>query len=428
MPQDRLPRHLPKRTVALVLAGGRGSRLKHLTDWRAKPAVPFGGKFRIIDFALSNCLNSGIRRVYVITQYKSHSLVRHIQRGWGNMRSEINEFIDVLPASQRIDESLWYRGTADAVWQNLDIFEREGPEYILILAGDHVYKMDYEVMLAEHVARGAEVSVACVAVPRHEATAFGVMHVDDGGRITAFVEKPADPPPMPGRPDFALASMGIYLFNAALLYETVRAAAAVPTSAHDFGRDIIPALVGRTGVLAHQFDDSCVLARGQDQSYWRDVGTVDAYWEANIDLTHVTPALDLYDPDWPIYSHQLQLPPAKFVFNQESRRGVAIDSMVSGGCIISGARVIRSLLSSQVRVNSYVEMDQTVVLPECDIGRHARISRAVIDKGCRIPEGLVVGYDPEEDARRFYRSEGGVTLITRDMLAGHEPGGSRRSG
>ncbi len=416
MREELALRQLPKRTMALVLAGGRGSRLKNLTDLRAKPAVPFGGKFRIIDFTLSNCLNSGIRRVYVLTQYKSQSLLRHIQRGWGNMRSEMNEFVDVLPAQQQVEEHLWYRGTADAVWQNIDLFQRERGDFILVLAGDHVYKMDYGAM-EDHVARRAEVSIACLEVPRAQAGAFGVMAVDDGDRVTGFLEKPADPPGLPDRPELTLASMGVYVFNAPLLYEALTADAADVRSSHDFGKDIIPALLDRARVLAHRFATSCIRRPPQPECYWRDVGTVDAYWEANMDLTQVTPVLDLYDTSWPIHTYQPQLPPAKFVFNQETRRGVAIDSLVSGGCIVSGARVIRSLLSSEVRVNSFVEVDLSVVLPECNIGRHARIRKAIIDKACTIPEGLVVGYDAEQDASRFYRSEGGVTLITRDMLA-----------
>jgi glucose-1-phosphate adenylyltransferase len=409
-------RQLPKRTIALVLAGGRGSRLKQLTDRRAKPAVYFGGKFRIIDFALSNCINSGIRRIYVLTQYKSHSLLRHLQRGWGYLRAEMHEFVDLLPAQQRVDEAMWYRGTADAVWQNLDIFEAEGPDHVLILAGDHVYKMDYAAMIEDHVRTGADVTVGCVEVPRMEATAFGVMHVNDQWRVTSFLEKPADPPPMPGRPDIALASMGIYVFSMRFLAEQLRRDAADPTSEHDFGKNIVPFLVDSAHVRAHRFSESAIPNPSYAEPYWRDVGTIDAYWAANMDLTTVTPALDLYDRDWPIHTYQEQLPPAKFVFEDGARVGKAVNSTVSGGCVVSGSTVRQSVLFSKVRVNSFAKLHEAVVLPECDIGRHARLTRVVIDHGVRIPEGLVVGEDPEADARRFHRSETGVVLITQPMI------------
>ncbi len=417
MREDAAPLlQLPRRSIGLVLAGGRGSRLKQLTDRRAKPAVPFGGKFRIIDFALSNCINSGIRRIAVLTQYKAHSLIRHLQRGWGHLRAENNEFVDIMPASQRVDESTWYRGTADAIWQNLDIIESEGPEYAVILAGDHVYKMDYAVMLADHVASGADVTVGCAEVPRMEATGFGVMAVDETSRITDFIEKPADPPAMPGRPDRALASMGIYIFNMPFLAEQLRRDAADPTSSHDFGKDIIPYLIGRARVRAHPLSRSAIANPLHAEPYWRDVGTIDAYWAANIDLTTITPALDLYDADWPIYTYQAQLPPAKFVFDEGDRVGVAVNSTVSGGCIVSGAAVRQSLLFSEVRVNSFARLHEAVILPGSTIGRHARLSRVVVDSRVSIPEGLVVGEDPEADARRFHRTEGGVTLITRPMI------------
>ncbi len=408
---------LPRRSLAIVLAGGRGSRLKELTDHRAKPAVPFGGKFRIVDFALSNCVNSGIRRIYVLTQYKAHSLMRHLQRGWNFLNGQINEFVEAVPAQQRIDESMWYRGTADAIWQNLDILSSESFDHVVVLAGDHVYKMDYAAMLTDHVDSGADVTVGCVEVPRLQATAFGVMHVDDRRRIVDFLEKPSDPPNMPGKPDTALASMGIYVFNAKLLYEQLHRDAGDPRSAHDFGKDIIPHLIGKADVLAHSLRDSAIYNPASDEAYWRDAGTIDAYWAANLDLTSVTPALDLYDPDWPIYTYQEQLPPAKTVFDDDDRRGHALDSLVSAGCIISGGAVRRSLLFNQVRVNSYCDLRESVVLPQCDIGRHARLSRCVVDKGCRIPEGMVVGEDPEDDARRFNRTDSGIVLITRDMLA-----------
>ncbi len=401
-----------RRTLALVLAGGRGSRLKALTDWHAKPGIPFAGKFRIIDFALSNCINSGIRRIGVATQYKAHSLLQHIQRGWGFLRGEFNEFIELLPAQQRTTGENWYRGTADAIFQNLDIIRAHRPEYVLILAGDHVYKMDYGRMLAHHLARNADVTVACLEVPLADARGFGVMAVDEADNVVRFDEKPANPRPIPGRPDHALASMGIYIFNAQFLYDQLAVEEERSGTEHDFGKNIIPALIGRHKVVAHRFQESCVMHEGAKEHYWRDVGTVDAYWEANIDLTTVTPALNLYDENWPIWTYQAQLPPAKFVFDAENRRGMAVDSLVSGGCIISGATVRRSLLFSNVRVNSYCVVEDSVVLPDCDIGRYARLRKCIVDQGCTVPPGLVVGEDPVADARRFDRTEKGVTLIT----------------
>ncbi len=407
---------LPKRTVALVLAGGRGSRLRNLTDTRAKPAVYFGGKFRIIDFALSNCLNSGVRRIGVITQYKSHSLLRHLQRGWAFLKSEMNEFVDLLPAQQRVDEESWYRGTADAVFQNQDILDGYGAEYVLVLAGDHVYKMNYALMLADHVARGRACTVGCIAVPRAEASAFGVMAVDGDGLIVDFIEKPADPPPMPGDATRSLASMGIYIFNADYLYAELARDMADPHSTHDFGRDIIPHAVRNGCATAHPFELSCVSSQPDQAPYWRDVGTIDAYWDANIDLTATVPLLDLYDTRWPIWTYQPQLPPAKFVHNQHDRRGVAIESLVSGGCIISGA-VFRSVLFSSVRVHSHASVNWSVLLPEAQVGRRARLTRVVVDRGCVIPDDLVIGEDAAADAARFDRSEQGITLVTREMLA-----------
>lgn len=416
MVEDRDVRQATRRTHALVLAGGRGSRLRMLTDRRAKPAVYFGGKFRIVDFALSNCVNSGIRRISVLTQYKSHSLLRHLQRGWNFLRGEMNEFVDLLPAQQRIDETSWYQGTADAVYQNLDILRSHGSEFVVILAGDHIYKMDYGVMLRDHIAKGADCTVACLEVPRMQATGFGVMAIDADGRVTSFLEKPADPPGMPGRPDMALASMGVYVFDANFLYSQLERDAADPASSRDFGRDLIPHLVPRAKVIAHSFRDSCIYSREGADAYWRDVGTVDAYWEANLDLTKVTPDLNLYDPAWPIVTYQEQLPPAKFVFDDETRRGMAVDSLVSGGCIVSGATVRGSLLFSKVRVNSYARLQGAVLLPDVQVGRGARLTRVVVDRGVTIPEGMVVGEDPAEDARRFHVSEGGVTLVTQEMV------------
>jgi glucose-1-phosphate adenylyltransferase len=414
---DRNQERLARRTIALVLAGGRGSRLHQLTDRRAKPAVFFGGKFRIIDFPMSNCINSGIRRIAVLTQYKAHSLLRHLQMGWSFLRPEMNEFLDLLPAQQRLDEATWYRGTADAVYQNFDIFRAARPEFFVVLAGDHVYKMDYSNMLADHVERGSGCTVACVEVPIEQASDFGVMTVDASMRITAFTEKPETPAPMLGKPDRALASMGIYVFSAEFLYAELERDARDPLSSRDFGKDVIPHLVDRGLAYAHYFEDSCVKTTPDAEPYWRDVGTIDAFWAANLDLVRPVPSLDIYDPNWPIWTYQQQLPPAKFVFNDDDRRGTAVDSMVSGGCIISGAQVNRSLLFSNCRVNSFAQTHDAVVLPDVDIGRHARLNRVVIDRGVRIPEGMVVGEDPASDARRFYRSEGGVTLVTSEMVA-----------
>ena len=418
MSRENQIRRLGRRTLAIVLAGGRGSRLKNLTDRRAKPAVPFGGKYRIIDFALSNCMNSNIRRIYVMTQYKSHSLLRHLQRGWGYLRAEMGEFVDLLPAQQRVDEALWYRGTADAVWQNLDILARENADLAIILAGDHIYRQDYSVMIERHVALGADCTVGCVPVPRAEASAFGVMAVDAEGRIVGFLEKPADPPAMPHDQDKSLASMGIYVFNTEFLYRALIEDAGAADTTHDFGKDIIPRMVAdpNIDVRAHSLADSAIFADGQTAPYWRDVGTIDAYWEANLDLAAVTPELDLYDAAWPVYTYQEQLPAAKFVFDEPGRRGLAIDSVASAGCIISGGEVRNSILFNRVRVNSHARIDQCVVLPRCNIGRDVRLSKVIVDSGCDLPRGLVAGEDPVDDARRFDVSEGGVTVITRDML------------
>lgn len=408
---------LTRQTIALVLAGGRGSRLHSLTDRRAKPAVYFGGKFRIIDFALSNCLNSGVRRMGVITQYKSHSLLRHLQRGWSFLRNEFNEFIDLLPAQQRMDDESWYAGTADAVYQNLDILRAHKPEYILVLAGDHIYKMDYAQLIADHVAQDKACTVGCIEVPLAEASAFGVMAINDQRRIVSFAEKPAHPAPMPGNPDVALASMGIYVFNAEALFRALETDATTSDSTRDFGKDIIPAMVAQGQAVAHPFGMSCVKTSPDAPNYWRDVGTVDAYWQANIDLTGTVPELDMYNRDWPVWTYQEQLPPAKFVFNDDGRRGSAVDSLVSGGCIISGSSINRSVVFSNVRVHSFCEVEEAVVLPEVTIGRHSVLRKVVIDHGCQIPEGTQIGVDPQADARRFHRTPGGVVLVTADMLA-----------
>jgi glucose-1-phosphate adenylyltransferase len=410
------PHMLVRRTIALVLAGGRGSRLKQLTDRRAKPAVYFGGKFRIVDFALSNCVNSGIRRIGVITQYKSHSLLRHLQRGWSFLRAELNEMVDLLPAQQRVDEEHWYRGTADAIYQNLDIIQSSKPEYVVVLAGDHIYKMDYSLMLKDHVESGAGCTVGCIEVPRDEASAFGVMAVDGSRNITEFVEKPANPPAMPGNDAVSLASMGIYIFNSQYLYDLLADDLANPESSHDFGKDVIPRVVREGRAVAHPFSMSCVSSTPDAVPYWRDVGTIDAFWEANLDLASVTPELDIYDTNWPIWTSQRQLPPAKFVQDADGKHGQAINTMVSGGCIVSGSIVSNSVLFSSVRIHSFCVIDQAVLLPEVTIGRGCRLSRVVIDRGVVVPDGLVIGEDPVADAARFERTDNGVVLVTKDML------------
>ena len=407
---------LARNAMAYVLAGGRGSRLHELTDLRAKPAVYFGGKTRIIDFALSNALNSGIRRICVATQYKAHSLIRHLQRGWSFLRPERNEGFDILPASQNVSETQWYEGTADAVFQNIEIIRSYGPEYMVILAGDHIYKMDYGMMLQQHCESGADVTVGCLEVPRMEATGFGVMHVDQDMRIVSFLEKPADPPGMPDNPSMALASMGIYVFKTDFLFDQLRRDAATPGSSRDFGKDIIPYIVAGGKAVAHRFPQSCVKSEHERVAYWRDVGTVDAYWEANIDLTDIEPALDLYDHDWPIWTYAEITPPAKFVHDFEGRRGSAIGSLVSGGCIVSGASIRRSLLFTGVHIHSFGSLDGAVILPYVNIGRGARLKNVIVDRGVEIPEGLIVGEDPDEDERRFRRTARGTVLITQPMI------------
>lgn len=407
---------LARETMAFVLAGGRGSRLKELTDIRAKPAVYFGGKTRIIDFALSNAVNSGIRRIGVATQYKAHSLIRHLQRGWSFFRAERNESLDILPASQRVNERNWYLGTADAVTQNIDIIEGYGPKYILILAGDHIYKQDYSLLLKQHVETQADVTVGCIEVPRNEASAFGVMAVDDTDRILEFVEKPADPPAMPNDDTQSLASMGIYVFKTEFLIKLLREDAQSDTSDHDFGHDLIPALVAQGNAYAHPFSRSCVKSSQEQKAYWRDVGTIDAFWQANIDLTDFEPELDLYDQSWPIWTYSELTPPAKFIHDEEDRRGMAVSSMVAGGCIISGAQLNKCLMHSGVRVHSYSELTGVVALPDVVIGRGARLSNVVIDRSVNIPPGLVVGEDVKQDAARFRRSDNGICLITQAMI------------
>jgi glucose-1-phosphate adenylyltransferase len=401
--------------MVFVLAGGRGSRLKELTDRRVKPAVPFGGKARIIDFALSNAVNSGIRKMAIATQYKAHSLIRHTQRGWNFFRAERNEFLDVLPASQRGGNESWYKGTADAVTQNIDIVDSYNVDYVIILAGDHIYKMDYEIMLRQHVESGADVTVGCLTVPRQEATAFGVMDTDAEGRITSFLEKPADPPGMPDNPDMALASMGIYVFDWKFLRDLLIKDAEDPNSSNDFGNDLIPDIVKNGKAMAHRFDESCVRADGAP-AYWKDVGTVDAFWQAHIDLTNFTPELDLWDKNWPIWTYNESVPPAKFIHDERDRRGMAISSMVSGGCIISGTEVRNSVLFTNVHTNSYAVLDHAIILPDVVVHRSARLRQVVVDGGVVIPEGLVVGEDPHEDAKWFRVTDRGITLITQDML------------
>ena len=407
----RFVSRITRQTLAIILAGGKGSRLKQLTRWRAKPAVPFGGKFRIIDFPLSNCINSGIRSIAVVTQYKAHSLIRHIQQGWSFLRGEFGEFVELLPAQQRIDAS-WYAGTADAVYQNLDIIRRHDPGYILILAGDHIYKMDYGPMIAHHVEKGADMTVGCIEVDLDMARAFGVMATDADGRVVEFQEKPEHPKPMPDNPDQALASMGIYVFNPEFLYEQLIRDADTPGSSHDFGKDIIPAIIDKYRVHAYSFRDA---ATGKT-AYWRDVGTIDSYWAANMELIGVTPDLNLYDKEWPIWTYQEQLPPAKFVFDNPEWRGMAVDSMVSGGCIISGATVRHSLLFSSVVVREGALIEDSVILPEVTVERGARLKKVIVDKGCTIPAGMEIGYDQAKDAERFEISPGGVVLVTPEML------------
>jgi len=414
-PQPIELRNLAQDTLAIVLAGGRGARLAELTDWRAKPAVPFGGKFRIIDFTLSNCVNSGIRRIGICTQYKAQSLIRHVQRGWSFLDGRFEEFVELLPAQQRVTAD-WYRGTADAVYQNIDILRRHRRKYVLILAGDHVYKMDYTRMLADHVASGAPMTVACIEVPLADASQFGVMTVDANGRISAFDEKPEKPAPMPGFADKVLASMGVYVFDEAFLYEQLIRDAENGTSSHDFGKDLIPWLIkSDSHVHAHRFRDSCVnMSKGMP--YWRDVGTLDAYWEANMELTRVVPDLNLYDVDWPIWSYQEQMPPAKFVFDDDDRRGMAVDSLISGGCIVSGSKVRRSVLFTGVHVQDYCDIEDCVILPHVEIGNNVTLRRAIVDKHCRLPDGMSAGVDPEQDRKRFHVTERGVTVIVPESL------------
>ncbi|WP_420430623.1 glucose-1-phosphate adenylyltransferase [Kordiimonas sp.] len=402
--------------MAYVLAGGRGSRLKELTDKRAKPAVYFGGKSRIIDFALSNAMNSGIRRIGVATQYKAHSLIKHLQRGWNFYRAERNESFDILPASQRVSETQWYEGTADAVYQNIDIIESYAPKFMVILAGDHVYKMDYEMMLEEHVNSGADVTIGCLEVTPEEAKGFGVMHVDDDDYVTNFLEKPENPPTIPGKPNACLASMGIYVFETKFLFDQLKRDAADPNSSRDFGKDIIPYLVENAKVFAHRFTKSCIRSVPGAEAYWRDVGTVDSYWEANLDLATIEPGLNLYDREWPIWTYAEITPPAKFIHDQEGRRGASISSLVAGGCIVSGSHIERSLLFTGVHARSYSRLKHVVALPYVNVNRGARLSKCVIDRGVEIPRGLIVGEDPEDDARRFHRTEKGICLITQKMI------------
>jgi glucose-1-phosphate adenylyltransferase len=402
---------LTRGTMAVIMAGGRGERLKHLTEDRCKPATPFGGKFRIIDFVLSNCVNSGIRQISVLTQYKAHSLIQHIQRGWGYLRGEFGEFVEIIPAQQRLGPE-WYQGTADALWQNMEILRAHRPLHVLVLAGDHIYKMDYGPMIGFHVEKEADITVGVVEVPRERAREFGVLGADESNRVLSFLEKPHDPPPMPGRPDVALASMGIYVFNPKLLERLLRADAEDPNSAHDFGKNIIPAAIDKLRVFAYPFED----VRTKAQNYWRDVGTVDAFYEANMELVRVSPELNIYDEQWPIWTYQEQLPPAKFVFDDEDRRGAAIDSMVSGGCIISGSRVSKSLLFSNVRVHDYSTIDRSVIMPRVRIGERCTIRNAIIDSGSVVPDGMDIGINRAADAERFYVTEGGVVLVTSAML------------
>jgi glucose-1-phosphate adenylyltransferase len=409
---ERFVSRLTRNTLALVLAGGRGTRLRDLTNWRAKPAVPFGGKFRIIDFPLSNCINSGIRRMSVLTQYKAHSLIQHIQKGWGFLRGEFNEFVELWPAQQRVDPPSWYIGTADAVYQNIDIIRDHDPDFVLVLAGDHVYKMDYGPLLARHVERNADITVGCIEVPVAEGSDFGIMTMDDDGKVVEFQEKPKHPKPMPGHDDTALASMGIYVFNTPFLIERLERDAGTLNSSRDFAKDVIPAAIQDARVFAYRFVDP---SNGR-RAYWRDVGTVDAFWLANLELADAVPELNLYDDEWPIWTYQEQRPPAKFIYDEEDRLGMAVNSMVSGGVIVCGAVVRHSLLFSSVRVDSHASVTDSVVLPDVTIGRSCRVRRAVIDQGCRLPEGTIVGESVEDDAKRFFVTPKGVVLVTPEML------------
>ena len=408
--KTKIATEVTRETLVLVLAGGEGSRLKGLTKWRAKPAVPFGGKYRIIDFALSNCINSGLRRIGALTQYKSHSLIRHLQRAWGFLRAEIGEFVEILPAQQRLSQE-WYRGTADALYQNIDIMHRHAPEYVMVLGGDHIYTMDYSKMLMAHVDSGADLTIGCIEVPTEEAKAFGVMSVDTDMRITRFTEKPENPETIPGRPDRSLASMGIYVFSTSFLYNALIRDADDPDSSHDFGKDIIPKAIEDAVALAYPFRNE-----EGEQAYWRDVGTLESYWEANMELCAVEPELNLYDRSWPVWTYQTQHPPAKFIFDDEGRRGEAIDSLISGGCILSGARVKRSVIFFATQIESYSFIKDSVILPKVTIGRNCRITNTIVDKGTFIADGTVIGEDPEEDARRFHVTPKGIVLVTPEML------------
>lgn len=401
-----------RNTLAIVLAGGRGTRLRELTDYRAKPAIPFAGKYRIIDFTLSNCINSGLRRICILTQYRSHSLLKQVERGWAMSRPEFDEFVEVLPVQERNADSSWYQGTADAVYQNLDIIRDHEPRYVLVLAGDHIYKMDYGTMVATHLEHDADMTVGCVEMPLRDGPSFGITAVDGDGRVTGFQEKPRNPEPMPGSTTHALGSMGIYLFRAEFLYDVLDHDATLTGSGHDFGGDILPALYRNHRVFSCRFHD---LVTG-GEAYWRDVGTIDAYWRTNLEIAGVNPPLDLYDEDWPIHTAARELPPAKFVFDDEGCRGIAIDSLVSAGCIVSGAQVRRSVLSDNVRVEKGTEIDDCVILPGVRIGAGCRIRHAVIDSGSVVPDGTVIGYEPASDRRRFGVSEEGVVLVCPHML------------
>lgn len=412
--EPKMVTELTRKTLVLILAGGEGSRLKALTAWRAKPAVPFGGKYRIVDFALSNCVNSGLRRIGVLTQYKSHSLIRHLQRAWSFMRAEIGEFVEILPAQQRTHKKEWYQGTADALFQNLDIVLRHNPKYVIVLGGDHIYTMDYSAMLLHHVETGADFTVGCIEVPREEASEFGVMSVDSDMRITKFTEKPAKPEAMPGKPDTALASMGIYVFSTEYLFKILKEDAEVAGSSHDFGKDIIPSNIHHSQAMAYPFRNEL-----GEPGYWRDVGTVDSYWKSNMELCAIDPELNLYDRDWPIWTYQPQSPPAKFIFDDEGRRGEAIDSLISAGCIISGARVKRSVVFFGCTVESYSLVKDCVILPKVSIGKNCRITRAVIDKACVIPDDTIIGEDLEDDAKRYHVTKEGIVLVTPEMLGQH---------
>jgi glucose-1-phosphate adenylyltransferase len=412
MKSARFVSRLTRQTQALILAGGRGSRLEMLTDWRAKPAVPFGGKFRIIDFALSNCLNSGIRKIGVLTQYKSHMLIRHLMEGWNTLNNDYGEFLDIIPAQQWLEDESWYLGTADAIYQSLDIIDARHQEYVLVLAGDHVYRMDYGEMLASHVETDADITVACDIVPIEDAHRFGILEIDEQHRVVGFEEKPETPKPIPDDPAHALVSMGLYVFGKNYLHQTLQLDAQNPKSSHDFGKDILPAAVAEgDGVFAFPLERAA-----PGYPYWRDVGTIDSYFESNLELVDENPALDLYDPKWPIFTNQVQAPPAKFT-DHGPENGVHIrDCIVSAGCRVADSFLESSLLFNDCQIDKHCRLERVVALQDTQIGKNCRLKNVLLDTGCRVPDGTVIGEDRAADAARFHVTEGGVVVINRAML------------